>query len=108
LGVEADTGGAGDVPRLVAVGEQVVAGLADEQDKITPRHHGRVFEIGIGRPDVRTRVVCLIKDLDIGIIDTATGEILRTLTIDSTRTCQPTGKPQGGPTGPRKPNNPNP
>jgi len=67
-----------------------------------------MFKIGIGRPHARTRVVCLIKDLDIRIIDATTGEILRVLTLDTTRTYQPTGKPQGGPKGPRKPKNPNP
>jgi hypothetical protein len=67
-----------------------------------------MFKIGIGRPHARTRVICLAKDLDIRIIDAATGEILRTLTLDTTRTYQPTGKPEGGPRGPRKRTNPNP
>jgi len=76
--------------------------------KITLRHQGRMFKIGIGRPHARTRVICLAKDLDIRIIDAVTGEILRTLTLDTTRTYQPTGKPEGGPKGPRKRTNPNP
>ena len=76
--------------------------------KITLRHHGHMFKIGIGRPHARTRVVCLIKDLEIRIIHATTGEILRTLTLDTTRTYQPTGKPEGGPKGPRKPKHPNP
>jgi hypothetical protein len=80
----------------------------DTGGKITLRHHGRMFKIGIGRPHARTRVVCLIKDLDIRIIDAATGEILRTLTLDTSRTYQPTGLPEGGPKGPRKRTNPNP
>jgi transposase InsO family protein len=80
----------------------------DVGGKITLRHHGRMFKIGIGRPHARTRVVCLIKDLNIRIIHATTGEILRTLTLDTTRTYQPTGKPEGGPKGPRKPRKPNP
>ncbi len=80
----------------------------DVGGKITLRHNGRMFKIGIGRPHARTRVVCLVKDLDIRIIDATTGEILRTLTLDTTRTYQPTGKPEGGPKGPRKRTNPNP
>ncbi len=80
----------------------------DTGGKITLRHHGHMFKIGIGRPHARTRVVCLIKDLDIRIIHATTGEILRTLTLDTTRTYQPTGKPEGGPRGPRKRTNPNP
>ena len=67
-----------------------------------------MFQIGIGRPHARTRVVRLIKDLDIRIIHATTGEILRKLTLDTTRTYQPTGKPEGGPKGPRKRTNPNP
>ena len=80
----------------------------DVGGKITLRHHGRMFKIGIGRHLARTRVICLVKDLDIRIIHAATGEILRTLTLDTTRTYQPTGRPQGGPKGPRKPKHPNP
>jgi hypothetical protein len=54
-----------------------------------------MFKIGIGRAHARTRVICLAKDLDIGITDT-------------NRTYQPTGLQQGGPKGPRKPKHPNP
>lgn len=77
-------------------------------DKITLRHHGQMFKIGVGRPHARTSVIGLIKDLDIRIIHATTGVILRTLTLDTTRTDQPTGKPECGPKGPRKRTNPNP
>lgn len=40
-------------------------------------------------------------------VDTG-GKILRTLTLDTTRTYQPTGRPPGGPKGPRNPKHPNP
>jgi len=76
----------------------------DVGGKITLRHQGRMFKIGIGRHLARTRVICLVKDLDIRIIDATTGEILRTLTLDTTRTYQP----QGGPKGPPKTNEPEP
>ena len=56
------------------------------------------------RPHARTRVICLAKDLDIGIIDAVTGEILRTLTLDTTRTYQPAGKPEGAPKDPENQN----
>ena len=69
----------------------------DMSGKITLRHQGRMFKIGIGRHLARTPVVCLVKDLDIRIIAAATGEILRTLTLNTTRTYQPTGKPVGAP-----------
>lgn len=80
----------------------------DAGGKITLRHQGHLFKIGIGRPHARTRVIALIKDLDIRIVHATTGEILRTLTLDTTRTYQPTGRPEGGPKGPRKRTNPNP
>ena len=53
----------------------------------------------------------LITDLDIRIIHAATGEIIRTLTLDPTRTYHGTGKPIGGPSrpyGPRKNKDPEP
>jgi hypothetical protein len=37
----------------------------------------------------------LIHDLDIIVIDRATGEILRELTLDPTRDYQPLGRPPG-------------
>ena len=37
----------------------------------------------------------LVQDLDITIIDATIGEILRELTLDPTRNCQPTGRPPG-------------
>lgn len=39
----------------------------------------------------RTHVLLLVHDLDIRIVDAATGELLRELTLD----YQPTGKPPG-------------
>jgi hypothetical protein len=67
------------------------------------------IDVGPGANGVLVdEVVCFIEDLDIGIIDATIGEILRTPTLDTTRTYQPTGKPQGGLKGLRKPKNPNP
>ena len=43
----------------------------------------------------------LAQDLHIRIIDAATGELLRQLTLDPTRSYQPTGQPPGPP--PRTP-----
>jgi hypothetical protein len=65
------------------------------------RHHSHLYKIGIGRTHARTHITLLINGLDIHIINTATGELLRHLQLDTTRT----GKPQGGPSrpyGPRK------
>lgn len=72
---------------------------------VTLRHHGHLFHIGIGRHHNGTPIVMLIHDLDIRIIHAATGEIIRHLTLDTSRTYQPTGAKRGGPKrpyGPRK------
>ncbi|MEO6125981.1 MAG: hypothetical protein ABIR32_19950 [Ilumatobacteraceae bacterium] len=53
----------------------------------------------------------LINGVDIRIIHAATGEIIRALTLDPTRTYHGTGKPIGGPKrpyGPRKTKQPEP
>lgn len=67
----------------------------DKAGKITLRHQGRLYSIGIGRTHSRTRVIVLVHDLDIRVINAATGEVLRHLTLDPTRRYQPTGQPPG-------------
>ena len=74
--------------------------------KVSLRHNGQLFHIGIGHPHNGTRVVMLIHDLDIRVINAATGEILRTLTLDTTRRYQPTGAKRGGPSRPYGPYGP--
>ena len=41
----------------------------------------------------------LARDLDIRVINAATGELLRELTLDPARNYQPTGRPPGPPPG---------
>jgi transposase InsO family protein len=67
----------------------------DKSGKITLRHHGRLYSIGIGRTHARTRVILLAQDLDIRIINAATGELLRELVLDPSNRYQPTGRPPG-------------
>jgi transposase InsO family protein len=62
---------------------------------VTIRTGGRLYHIGIGRTHARTRILLLIQDLNIRIINAATGELLRELTIDPTRNYQRTGAPRG-------------
>jgi transposase InsO family protein len=69
----------------------------DTGGKITLRHAGSLYSIGIGRTHARTRVLILVHDLDIRIIDAATGELLRELTLDTTKRYQGTGRPPGPP-----------
>jgi hypothetical protein len=50
-----------------------------------------------------TPVVMLIDHLDVRVIHAATGEIIRTLTIDPNRRYHGTGRPPGAPKRPREP-----
>jgi transposase InsO family protein len=72
----------------------------DSGGKITLRYQGRLYSIGIGRTHARTRVIMLVQDLNVRIVDAATGELLRELVLDPTKRYQPTGRPPGPP--PRK------
>ena len=67
----------------------------DKSGKITLRHGGRPYSIGIGRTHTRTRVLILVQDLDIRIINAATGELIRELVLDPTKRYQATGRPPG-------------
>ncbi len=49
----------------------------------------------------RTRIIALVHDLDIRIVDAASGEILRHLTLNPNIDYKPTGAPKG-PTRPAK------
>ena len=77
----------------------------------TLRVNGQLHHIGIGRTLNRTRIIMLINGYDVRIIHAATGEIIRTLTINPERRYHGTGNPIGGPsrpTDPTKTRNPNP
>jgi len=69
--------------------------VIDSTGKVTLRVAGRLLHIGVGRTHARTPVVLLVQDLDVRVVDAATGEILRALTLDLSRTYQPTGAPPG-------------
>ncbi len=66
----------------------------DQAGKITLRHGGQLYSIGIGRTHTRTRVILLVQDLHVRIVNRTTGELLRELTLDETRRYQPTGRPR--------------
>jgi transposase InsO family protein len=67
----------------------------DQAGVITLRVAGRLHRIGVGRTFSGTRVLILIQDLHVKIINAATGEPLRELTLDPTKDYQPTGAPKG-------------
>jgi len=56
---------------------------------VTLRHAGKLHHIGIGRTHARTHITMLIKELEIHIIDTETGEIIRHLTLNPNNDYQP-------------------
>jgi transposase InsO family protein len=76
--------------------DRVRTDAVDANGTVTLRHSGRLYHIGIGRTHARTRVLLLICDLHIRVINAATGELLRELVLDPNRSYQPTGKPPGG------------
>jgi len=84
----------------------------DDTGVVTLRHAGKLHHIGIGRTHARTHVLLLVRDLHIRIINAATGELLRDLTLNPDRDYQPTGRPpgpaKGTPRPPRKPRHPEP
>jgi len=92
--------------------DRVRTDRVDADGKLTLRVNGKLHHIGIGRTRARTPVLMLVQDLDVRIINAATGELLRQLTIDPARNYQPTGRPPGPPPGtpppPRKNKNPQP
>ncbi len=67
----------------------------DDTGTVSLRMNGRLHHIGIGRTHARTHVLLLVRDLRIRVINAATGELLRELTLDPSRNYQPTGKPPG-------------
>lgn len=70
---------------------------------ITLRRAGRMHHIGVGRDHAGIPVRLLVHDRHIIVVDPATGEILRELTLDPDRDYQPRGLPPGPKKGtPRK------
>lgn len=67
----------------------------DDSGVVTLRLAGHLHHIGIGRTHARTHVIMLIRDLDIRVINAATGELLRELTLDPTRDYQPQQRRNG-------------
>jgi transposase InsO family protein len=89
--------------------DRVRTDIVGQTGTLTLRHGGRLYHIGVGRTHARTHVLLLVQDLDVRIIDAATGELLRQLTLDPSRNYQPTGRPPGPPPGtPRPRKNPEP
>ena len=69
----------------------------DNTGLVTLRHNGKLHHIGIGRAHAGTRILLLVQDLDIRVINAATGELIRELVLDPDKDYQPTGRPSGWP-----------
>ncbi len=54
----------------------------DKTGSVTLRHGGRLHHIGVGRTHTATRVILLIQDLHIRIVNAITGELLRDLILN--------------------------
>ena len=59
---------------------------------LTLRHNGRLHHIGIGRAHSGTPVILLIAGTDIRVVKHDTGELIRALTLNPDRDCQPQPK----------------
>jgi len=64
----------------------------DKTGAVSLRRAGRMHHISIGRAHAGTPVILLIAELDIRVVNTTTGELLRHLTLDPTRGYQPRHK----------------
>jgi hypothetical protein len=65
----------------------------DSCGKVTLRHDSKLFHIAIGRRHKGTPIRLYVADLDVRIV-TLNGTLLRHLTLDTTRTYQPSGLPR--------------
>lgn len=74
---------------------RVLSDRVDRDGKLSLRLNGQMHHIGIGAEHARTQVLKLVDGLHVRIINAATGELLRQLTIDPSRNYQPLGRPPG-------------
>ena len=74
----------------------------DKAGSVTIRNNGRLHHIGVGRTYEGTCVILLVQDLNIRVVNTITGELLRDLVLNPHIDYQPTGAPKGPTRRPRK------
>src|ERR671911_2332699 len=82
-------------PETPKTPERIRHDRVDKSGSVTIRHNSRPHHIGIGRTHAGTCVILLIHDLQIRVVNAATGELLRELILDPNRDYQPTGAPKG-------------
>jgi transposase InsO family protein len=76
-------------PALLNTESRVRYDKVDSTGSISFRHAGKMHHIGIGRPYKNTRVILLVDGLEIRVVDKKTGELIRELTLDTSRDYQP-------------------
>lgn len=81
--------------RSTEIHYRVLHDVIDKDGKLTLRLNGRLHHIGIGAENRRTPVLKIIDDHHVRVVNAATGELLRELTIDPDRNYQPLGRPPG-------------
>jgi transposase InsO family protein len=79
----------GNIDRSSDTHDRVRHDKVDKSGTITLRVAGRLRHIGIGRTHKGTHVILLVHDLDVRIVNAATGELLRELTINPSKDYQP-------------------
>ena len=67
----------------------------DPSGVITLRYDSQLRHIGLGREHARKRVLALVADRYVRVVDAETGELLPELTLNPTRDYQPLGRPPG-------------
>jgi hypothetical protein len=66
----------------------------DKGGRITLRVNGRMHHIGLGTSHSGARVLVLVRDVDVRVIDAASGELIRVgtlITLDAPNTASRTG-----------------
>jgi hypothetical protein len=79
----------GGLKVALGAGMRVREDRIDRTGKVTLRHRSRLHHIGVGRRHAGTAVLLLVDRLDVRVVSRTTGELLRQLTLDPTRTYQP-------------------
>jgi transposase InsO family protein len=87
---------------IVDVHYRVRRDRVDDGGVITIRYDSRLRHIGLGREHHGKRVLALLADTYIRVVDAETGELLRELHLDPTKDYQPLGRPPGPRPGTRK------
>lgn len=72
---------------------------------MTLRHNSRRHHIDVGRTHAGTCVILLVQDLQIRVVNAATGELLREQILDLSHNYQPMAAPKG-PANPRNEDHP--